>query len=60
MIQKPKALRIVSSWPGIATGETVYKTEDGRIWNEDYEPTAEETTSITTKGTVYNGFIMTP
>lgn len=50
-------LKVVQSWAGERTGETVYKTQDGRLWTEPTRrgnETAPATTCV-----LYNGYVFT-
>lgn len=43
IFNKTEALRIVSSYPGPGTAETVYVTEDGAHWHRDDSDHSNET-----------------
>lgn len=50
--------RIVRSWPGQGTGETVYETEDGRTWITPARvPVCDTTAPSTVLGTIRGGRI---
>lgn len=49
-------LKVVQSWAGRGTGETVYRTEDGRVWIERM-PCCNETAPPTT-GVLVGGYIL--
>lgn len=49
--------RIVKSWSGPGTCETVYKTEDGRVWAQGWSAVMDYTNSGPARGVVRGGYI---
>lgn len=58
MIQPNNPLRVVASWCGSGTGETIYQAEDGSIWRSSSENYSTETaTAPAPKGALVGGVI---
>lgn len=58
MIFGQQLYRVVQTRPGPGTGETFYKTQDGRWW-EVREPICDGT-AIAVTGTLRNGYVSVP
>lgn len=59
MVNNTGGLKIVKTWHGQGTCETVYQTEDGRIWHEGQPnrwSTATEQTGVMCGGSVFVGW----
>lgn len=56
----PQGNRIVRSWPGSGTCETIYQTEDGTCWKYDpnIEPVRTSSTVPQRIGKICGGFII--
>jgi hypothetical protein len=61
MVWESKPLRIVRSYPGSGTLDTVYEADDGSLWKTEHWPTSDGATTLPpARRVVKHGFLVLP